>query len=50
MGCHSCPEPAVPVFFSFVSAGIPLEVNFSFLISDLMVNEVALGLLFGLVD
>jgi len=31
-----------------VSAGVPLGVTFSFLISAPMVNEVALGLLFGL--
>jgi hypothetical protein len=39
----------VPIFIGFVSAGIPLGVTFSFLISAPMVNEVALGLLFGLV-
>ena len=39
----------VPMFIGFVSAGVPLGVTFSFLISAPMVNEVALGLLFGLV-
>jgi uncharacterized membrane protein YraQ (UPF0718 family) len=39
----------VPLFIGFVSAGVPLGVTFSFLISAPMVNEVALGLLFGLV-
>jgi len=40
---------AVPLFIGFVSAGMPLGVTFSFLISAPLVNEVALGLLFGLV-
>ena len=44
-----CSCSAVPLFIGFVSAGIPLGVTFSFLISAPMVNEVALGLLFGLV-
>ena len=34
---------------AFVSAGVPLGVTFSFLIAAPMINEVALGLLFGLV-
>jgi uncharacterized membrane protein YraQ (UPF0718 family) len=38
----------VPLFIGFVSAGVPLGVTFSFLIAAPMVNEVALGLLFGL--
>ena len=38
----------MPLFIGFVSAGVPLGVTFSFLISAPMVNEVALGLLFGL--
>jgi uncharacterized protein len=45
----SCSCSAVPLFIGFVSAGVPLGVTFSFLISAPMVNEVALGLLFGLV-
>lgn len=44
-----CSCSAVPIFIGFVSAGIPLGVTFSFLIAAPMVNEVALGLLFGLV-
>ncbi|BBK38847.1 hypothetical protein STAQ_39250 [Allostella sp. ATCC 35155] len=44
-----CSCSAVPLFIGFVSAGIPLGVTFSFLIAAPMVNEVALGLLFGLV-
>ncbi|MER2519254.1 MAG: permease [Bdellovibrionales bacterium] len=44
-----CSCSAVSLFIGFVSAGVPLGVTFSFLISAPMVNEVALGLLFGLV-
>ncbi len=44
-----CSCSAVPIFIGFVSAGIPLGVTFSFLVAAPMVNEVALGLLFGLV-
>lgn len=44
-----CSCSAVPIFIGFVSAGIPLGVTFSFLIAAPMVNEIALGLLFGLV-
>jgi uncharacterized membrane protein YraQ (UPF0718 family) len=44
-----CSCSAVPLFIGFVSAGVPLGVTFSFLIAAPMVNEVALGLLFGLV-
>lgn len=44
-----CSCSAVPMFVGFVSAGVPLGVTFSFLISAPMVNEVALGLLFALV-
>ncbi len=44
-----CSCSAVPMFIGFVSVGVPLGVTFSFLISAPMVNEVALGLLFGLV-
>jgi len=43
-----CSCSAVSLFIGFVSAGVPLGVTFSFLISAPMVNEVALGLLFGL--
>ncbi len=44
-----CSCSAVPLFIGLVSAGVPLGVTFSFLISAPMVNEVALALLFGLV-
>jgi uncharacterized membrane protein YraQ (UPF0718 family) len=44
-----CSCSAVPLFVGFVSAGVPLGVTFSFLISAPMVNEVALGLLLALV-
>ena len=43
-----CSCSAVPLFIGFVSAGIPLGVTFSFLIAAPMVNEIALGLLYGL--
>jgi uncharacterized protein len=43
-----CSCSAVPIFIGLLSAGVPLGVTFSFLISAPMVNEVALGLLFGL--
>lgn len=43
-----CSCSAVPLFVGFVSAGVPLGVTFSFLIAAPMVNEIALGLLFGL--
>ena len=44
-----CSCSAVPLFIGLVSAGVPLGVTFSFLISAPMVNEVAVVLLFGLV-
>jgi uncharacterized membrane protein YraQ (UPF0718 family) len=44
-----CSCSAVPLFIGFVSAGVPLGVTFSFLIAAPMVNEVALGLLIGLI-
>jgi uncharacterized membrane protein YraQ (UPF0718 family) len=43
-----CSCSAVPLFIGFVTAGVPLGVSFSFLISAPMVNEVALVLLYGL--
>jgi len=43
-----CSCSAVPLFIGFVTAGIPLGVTLSFLISAPMVNEVALVLLYGL--
>ncbi len=43
-----CSCSAVPLFVGFVTAGVPLGVTFSFLVSAPMVNEVALVLLYGL--
>ncbi len=43
-----CSCSAVPLFIGFLTAGVPLGVTFSFLISAPMVNEIALALLFGL--
>ncbi len=43
-----CSCSAVPLFIGFVTAGVPLGVTLSFLISSPMVNEVALVLLLGL--
>lgn len=43
-----CSCSAVPLFIGFVTAGVPLGVTFSFLISAPMVNEVAVVLLYGL--
>ena len=43
-----CSCSAVSLFIGFLSAGIPLGVTLSFLISAPMVNEIALALLFGM--
>ena len=43
-----CSCSAVPLFIGFVTAGVPLGVTFSFLIAAPMINEIALGLLYGL--
>jgi len=43
-----CSCSAVPLFIGFVTAGVPLGVTFSFLISAPMVNEIALVMLYGL--
>jgi len=43
-----CSCSAVPLFVGFVTAGVPLGVTFSFLVSAPMVNEVAVVLLYGL--
>jgi uncharacterized protein len=43
-----CSCSAVPLFIGFVTAGVPLGVTFSFLVSAPMVNEVAVVLLFAL--
>ncbi|HEA25920.1 MAG TPA: permease [Ectothiorhodospiraceae bacterium] len=43
-----CSCSAVPLFIGFLSAGVPLGITFSFLISAPMVNEIALALLLGM--
>ena len=43
-----CSCSAIPAFICFVSAGVPLGVTLSFLIASPLVNEVAIGLLFGM--
>jgi hypothetical protein len=43
-----CSCSAVPLFIGFVTAGVPLGVTFSFLVSAPMVNEIAVVLLYGL--
>jgi uncharacterized protein len=43
-----CSCSAVPLFIGFVEAGIPLGVTFTYLVAAPMVNEVAVGLLYGL--
>jgi uncharacterized protein len=43
-----CSCSAVPAFIGFVAAGVPLGVTMSFLIASPLVNEVAIGLLFGM--
>lgn len=45
-----CSCSAVPLFIGFLSAGVPLGVTFSFLVSAPMINEVALALLLALFD
>ena len=45
-----CSCSAVPLFIGFVQAGVPLGVTLSFLIAAPMVNEIALVLLYGLLD
>jgi uncharacterized membrane protein YraQ (UPF0718 family) len=44
-----CSCSAIPLFIGFVTAGIPLGVTFSFLVSAPMINEVAVVLRLGLV-
>ncbi len=43
-----CSCSAVPLFIGFLKAGVPLGVTFSFLVAAPMINEVALGMLFGM--
>lgn len=41
-----CSCSSIPMFMGFLSAGIPMGVTFSFLITSPLVNEIALVLLF----
>lgn len=43
-----CTCSAVPLFIGFVEAGLPLGVTFSYLVAAPLINEVALGMLFGM--
>lgn len=43
-----CSCSSVPLFIGFVRGGIPLGVTFAFLVTSPLVNEVAIGLFFGL--
>jgi uncharacterized membrane protein YraQ (UPF0718 family) len=43
-----CSCSAVPAFIGFVAAGVPIGVTLSFLIASPLVNEIAIGLLFGM--
>jgi uncharacterized protein len=43
-----CSCSAVPLFVGFVTAGVPIGVTFSFLISAPMINEIALVMLYGM--
>lgn len=43
-----CSCSAVPAFIGFVAAGVPIGVTLSFLIASPLVNEIAIGMLFGL--
>lgn len=43
-----CSCSAIPVFISFLEAGVPLGITFSFLIASPLVNEIILVMLFSL--
>jgi len=43
-----CSCSSIPVFLGFTSAGIPVGITMSFLITSPLINEVAILLLFGL--
>ena len=45
-----CSCSAVPLFIGFIESGVPLGVTFSFLIASPMVNEIAIILLWGMLD
>src|SRR3989338_2786984 len=42
-----CSCSSIPIFISFVEAGIPLGVNFSFLITSPLINEYLVVLMLG---
>lgn len=42
-----CSCSAVPAFIGFVQAGVPIGITMSFLIASPLVNEIAVGLLWG---
>lgn len=42
-----CSCSSIPIFFSFVEAGVPLGVNFSFLITSPLVNEYVAVIMLG---
>jgi len=43
-----CSCSSIPMFFSFLKAGIPLGVTFSFLITSPLINEYLVVLMFGI--
>lgn len=42
-----CSCSSIPIFFSFIEAGIPLGITFSFLVSSPIINEYLVVLMFG---
>lgn len=42
-----CSCSSIPIFFSFIKAGIPLGIAFSFLITSPIINEYLVVLMFG---
>lgn len=42
-----CSCSSIPIFFSFIEAGIPLGIAFSFLITSPIINEYLVVLMFG---
>ncbi|MDD5129436.1 MAG: permease [Candidatus Omnitrophica bacterium] len=42
-----CSCSSIPIFFSFLEAGIPLSIAFSFLITSPIINEYLVVLMFG---
>ena len=43
-----CSCSAIPLFLSFLEAGVPVGITFSFLIASPMINEIAVIMLLGL--